>query len=365
MRNILDLNLFENIYHGKRVLVTGHTGFKGSWLSLWLKELGANVIGVSLSPEVHPNHWDLINLTIDDFRYDIRNYSQLLQVIKNNQPEIIFHLAAQPLVRRSYYNPLETWSTNVMGTVNLLEAGCKASDLKAIIIVTSDKCYDDRKLTRGYRENDRLGGHDPYSASKAGSEIVAQSYRKMCLVSKTGPLIATARAGNVIGGGDWSEDRIIPDLIRSIQERKSLEVRSPNASRPWQHVLEPISGYLLLGQKLLMGYQHAAKAWNFGPAPECNRTVLELLHMLKRAWTEVRWHEIEDIQPHETMQLRLDSKKANQNLNWQPIWNINRTVEKTTDWYKHWLERGLISSKQQLFDYVYDARNAKIDWAAK
>jgi len=359
---VLVVNLFANIYKGKRVLVTGHTGFKGSWLCLWLTELGAEVTGASLSPKTEHNHWDFLNLKIDDLRCDIRDAIEVEQIIKSIQPEIVFHLAAQPLVRSSYRDPLETWSTNVMGTANVLEACRHTPSVQAIVAITTDKCYENYELSRGYCEDDRLGGYDPYSASKAGSELVAASYRRAFFDAEAGALLATARAGNVIGGGDWSEDRLIPDLIRAISENKSLEIRSPNATRPWQHVLESLSGYLMLGQKLLMGYREVAGPWNFGPEPEGNQTVSEVLEKLNKAWTDIRWHEAKGPQPHESSLLYLNSNKAHSKLNWQPVWNINCTIEKTADWYKQWLQTGEVISRQQLASYVSDASCADIEW---
>lgn len=356
------MKLFADIYRGKRVLVTGHTGFKGSWLALWLHELGAEVTGISLPPESHPNHWDLLHLPIDDHRLDIRDDIALRRVFTEKQPEIVFHLAAQPLVRRSYREPLETWSTNVMGTANLLEACRQQSSVRAIVAITTDKCYENREWPWGYRENDRLGGHDPYSASKAGAELVAASYRNAFFNTDTAPLLATARAGNVIGGGDWSEDRLIPDLVRALQQNQSLEIRSPQATRPWQHVLESLSGYLLLGQKLLAVDKAFAEAWNFGPEPEGNRTVSEVLDKLSQQWENMRWHVTEKPQPHEATLLYLDSAKARSMLHWQPVWDIDTTLARTAAWYRTWLEAGEIISRAQLTDYIADAARANIEW---
>ena len=359
---VLGVSLFKNIYNNKRVLITGHTGFKGSWLSLWLTELGAQVAGVSLSPKTKHNHWDLINLTIDDRRCDIRDCNGMKLIITDIQPEIVFHLAAQPLVRRSYNDPLETWSTNVMGTVNVLEACRLTPSVKAIVVVTSDKCYENFELSRGYREDDSLGGYDPYSASKAGSELVSASYQRGSFNAEAGALLATARAGNVVGGGDWSDDRLIPDLVQAVCENKSLEIRSPNATRPWQHVLESLSGYLLLGQKLLMGCREVVGPWNFGPQITDNLTVVAVLKKLKKAWSDIKWHEITSPQPYEARLLYLDSNKAHSKLNWQPVWNIDHTIKQTVDWYKQWLHGGNVISKEQLASYLADASYAKIEW---
>lgn len=360
---VLGLNLFDNIYENKRVLVTGHTGFKGSWLSLWLSELGAKVFGLSLSPDTVLSHWDLLNLPISDYNCDIRDAVAVDQIIKSIQPEIIFHLAAQPLVRRSYRDPLETWSTNVMGTVNVLEACRHNASVKAIVVITTDKCYENYEVSRGYREDDRLGGYDPYSASKAGSELVAASYRRAFFDNENGTLLATARAGNVVGGGDWSEDRLIPDLIRAVSKQESLGVRSPNATRPWQHVLESLSGYLLLGEKLYIGCKDLAGSWNFGPRLDGNRSVLEVLKKFNKVWEDINWHQTTCAQPHESKLLYLDSNKAHTQLNWSPVWDIDSTIEKTADWYKQWYHNGNVISRQQLANFIDDARYANIRWS--
>jgi CDP-glucose 4,6-dehydratase len=360
----LGMNLFGHAYSGKRVLITGHTGFKGSWLALWLTQLGSLVSGVSLPPATKPSHWDLLKLSgSHDFRLDIRDSSVLHSAFDECQPEIVFHLAAQPLVRRSYRDPLETWSTNVIGTANVLEACRKSSSVRAIVAITTDKCYENFEWPWGYRENDRLGGHDPYSASKACAELVAASYRSAFFNRATAPTLATARAGNVIGGGDWSEDRLIPDLIRALQMNQSLEIRSPQSTRPWQHVLESLSGYLLLGQKLLLGDRGYAEAWNFGPEPEGNRTVTEVLSKLRQQWATLRWHVTDGPHLHEANLLYLDSAKARSRLCWQPVWNIDATLEKTAEWYRAWLENADIISGQQLADYVESAARAKVEWA--
>jgi CDP-glucose 4,6-dehydratase len=357
------MKLFADIYCGKRALITGHTGFKGSWLALWLNELGADVTGIALPPETHLNHWDLLALDTNEYRLDIRDAEALKRAFLATKPDVVFHLAAQPLVRRSYREPLETWSTNVMGTANVLEACRQTPSVSAIVAITTDKCYENREWPWGYRENDPLGGHDPYSASKAGTELVAASYRSAFFNAENDPLLATARAGNVIGGGDWSEDRLIPDLVRALAQGQSLEIRSPLATRPWQHVLESLSGYLLLGQRLLQGDKSCAEAWNFGPELEGNRTVSEVLGKLNAHWSSLRWNVTDKPQPHEATLLYLDSSKARINLQWRPAWNFDAALEKTAAWYRDWLERGRVTSREQLAEYVAAAVRANVDWA--
>jgi len=354
---------FSNVYHNKRVLITGHTGFKGSWLALWLANLGANVSGLALPPDAEPNHWRLLKLNIPEFYVDIRNYEQVKQVFDQIKPEIIFHLAAQPLVKLSYENPIETWSTNVMGTVNILEACRHVPELSAVVVVTSDKCYQNNEWHWGYRENDPLGGHDPYSASKAGAEIVVTSYRKSFFQQKSHPLLATGRAGNVIGGGDWSKDRLIPDAVRSIENSKRLEIRSPNATRPWQHVLESLSGYLLLGKNLLEGAQSTADSWNFGPEYEGNRSVEQILHQLKLYWPKLDWEYSGQFHPHESNLLFLDTVKAKTILNWQPVWSFKETIEFTAQWYSDYLDSRNVTSEKQLNRYINDAKSKSIQWS--
>ena len=358
------MTLFADAYRGTRVLVTGHTGFKGSWLTLWLQELGAEVTGASLPPETDPSHWELLKLRADDRRVDIRDFAALAKVLEENRPEIVFHLAAQPLVRRSYRDPLETWSTNVMGTANLLEASRRTEGVRAVVVITTDKCYENLEWPWGYRESDRLGGHDPYSASKAGAELVAASFRTAFFDAAAGPLLATARAGNVIGGGDWSEDRLIPDLVRATCTNQPLEVRSPRATRPWQHVLECLSGYLLLGQKLLEGEKDFAGAWNFGPDPEGNRTVAEVLDKLAQHLGDLRWQVTRAVQPHEATLLYLDTAKARSVLRWRPVWDLDHTLAATAAWYRAWCEEQKVVSRQQLEDYVAAAAQGGIEWAA-
>lgn len=346
------------------MLLTGHTGFKGSWLALWLQELGAEVTGFALTPESEPNHWGLLSLPYNDIRGDVRDYEALSAAFQSSRPEIVFHLAAQPLVRRSYRNPLETWSTNVMGTANVLECCRHTDSLKAIVVVTTDKCYENREQVSGYRETDRLGGHDPYSASKAASEFVAASFRDSYFQSMDTLLLATGRAGNVIGGGDWSEDRLIPDAARAVSSEQSLEIRSPHATRPWQHVLECLSGYLLLGQKLLQGQKLFAGPWNFGPGPDGNQTVADVLQSMQSHWPELRWHNTNHIQPHETTLLQLDSTRAKELLGWQPIWSLRQGLAATAEWYRWFYRDQEVTSHRQLLQYTSDARAQNLPWAS-
>lgn len=355
---------FGGIYHNRRVLLTGHTGFKGSWFTLWLQNMGAKVTGVSLPPDTTPSHWNLLNLDINEHQIDIRDLKALEQVFVETRPEIVFHFAAQSLVQRSYSEPLTTWSTNVMGTANLLDICRRTSGVEAIVIVTSDKCYENREWIWGYRENDPLGGYDAYSASKAGAELVAASYRSAFFGLPDSPLLATVRAGNVIGGGDWSEDRLIPDLVRAVAAGTPLEIRSPGATRPWQHVLESLCGYLLLGQKLLKGKQEFAEAWNFGPGGEGNRSVRDVLAGLSQHWPAFSWQPTNQPQQHEAALLQLDSSKARQNLGWYPVWNFDQTLCVTADWYKKYLETGVVSSQDQIKQYLASASKLNLSWCS-
>ncbi len=361
------MKIFSNQYKNRKVLVTGHTGFKGSWLSLWLTQLQAQVYGFSLPPSTQPNHWELLGLEneegVENHYGDIRHVQRLTEVCKHFQPEIIFHLAAQPLVRPSYETPLETWGTNVIGTANLLEACRQTPSVKAIVIITSDKCYKNQEWVWGYRENDRLGGHDPYSASKAASELVVDSYRKSFFQHDNSPLLATARAGNVIGGGDWAQDRLIPDLARAVGSQTSVVIRSPTATRPWQHVLESLSGYLLLGQRLLEGENSFADAWNFGPDESDNRKVIDLLQKMQHHWPELSWKIDEGPGVHEANLLYLDSSKARKELGWHPVWNFETSLQKTALWYQGQQQNNECLSHSQLCEYIAEADNKSIKWA--
>lgn len=360
---MLALNAFGGAYRGRRVLVTGHTGFKGSWLCLWLNALGCEVTGIALDPPSEPSHWQLLRLPMTDHRLDIRDEEAVRAVLTAARPEIVFHLAAQPLVRRSYTEPVATWATNVMGTAHVLEAVRRTPSVRAVVVVTTDKCYENREWPWPYRERDRLGGHDPYSASKAGAELVAASYRTAFMNQSGSPLLATARGGNVIGGGDWSEDRLIPDLIRAVAAGESLVIRSPHATRPWQHVLDCLNGYLLLGQHLLAGDTRCAEAWNFGPDGRGNQTVEQVLAELARTWPKFRWHATSGPGPHEAGLLQLDSAKARMTLEWQPVWDFDNAIAHTADWYRRWLEGGHVTSANQLARYLADAATAGLGWA--
>ena len=332
-------------WHGKRVLLTGHTGFKGSWLALWLSELGAQATGVGLEPDTSPHLFNQLQLEKRLHRHhltDIRDAQALAEIVESVQPEVVLHLAAQPLVRRSYRDPLGTWATNVQGSLNLLEALKPLQHPCAVVMVTTDKVYANREWDYGYRENDRLGGHDPYSASKAAAEIAIQSWRSsFCgnAAHQTPHLaIATARAGNVIGGGDWSEDRIVPDAMRALAIGEPIVVRNPRATRPWQHVLEPLGGYLLLAEKLAgaqagSGPNPYAEAFNFGPSLEANRPVQQLIEEALLHWPG-QWLDLSDCEaPHEAGRLHLQIDKAHHQLGWQHRWGFEMTIRKTVRWY--------------------------------
>lgn len=355
------LSLFGGQFRGRRVLLTGHTGFKGSWMALWLQHLGAEVTGIALPPATEPSHWAMTAPPLRSLLIDVRDASAVAAAVHAHRPEIVFHLAAQALVRPSYLQPLETWSTNVMGTAHVLEACRQTPGVRAIVVVTSDKCYDNPETGQAFAETDPLGGHDPYSASKAATELVAASYRRSFFAS--GPLLATARAGNVIGGGDWAADRLLPDLVRGLQSGQPAVIRRPEATRPWQHVLESVSGYLLLGQRLLAGDAAVAGAWNFGPGPEGNVTVGDMLEGLRRHWPGLAWRVDRDESRHEARLLQLDTGKARQKLAWRPVWNLDRTQAATAEWYSHYLAQGEALSQRQLQGYVRDAQAAGLAWA--
>lgn len=364
----LDLNTtFGGAYAGRRVLVTGHTGFKGSWLCLWLQTLGAEVAGFALDPETTPSHWPALGLPLAlDSRADLRDHEALHAAFEAFQPELVLHLAAQPLVRRSYRDPVATYETNVLGLVNLLEAVRACASVLAVVNATTDKVYEPPSGSGGYREQDPLGGHDPYSASKACAEIVSASYRRSFFHRDDGRgaqiRLATARAGNVVGGGDWAEDRLVPDLVRALAAGEPLVLRHPGAMRPWQHVLEPLSGYLELGRRLLAG-EGVDSAWNFGPAASDCLTVAEVVAALARHWPGVEVSSAPGPHPHEAAQLMLDSNAARTQLGWRPVWDAAHALERTARWYRAFLADGRIESRSDLADFVADARAAGLAWA--
>ncbi|TWO27699.1 CDP-glucose 4,6-dehydratase [Campylobacter lanienae] len=361
-------NLFSQIYKDKIVLVTGHTGFKGSWLVYWLEQMGAKVIGYSLEAPTEPNHISLLNLDIVSIIGDIRDLNKLNQIFNEYKPDIVFHLAAQPLVRLSYENPIETYETNVIGTLKVLEA-CKRSKVKAIVNITSDKAYKNKEWVYGYRENDPMGGYDPYSSSKGCADILASSFRNSYFNIKDykkthNTLLATCRAGNVIGGGDWAKDRLMSDIMISVSQGKKVSIRNPNATRPWQHVLEPLSGYLHIGQKLLEEKVEFSGAWNFGPSDEGSITVEEVVKNVKKHWDKIDYQINQDPnQPHEANLLKLDCSKAHILLKWQDVWDSQTTFEKSVKWYKAYYENNQILTLNDLESYIADARAKNIEWS--
>ena len=335
---------FNNVYKGKKVLVTGHTGFKGSWLSIWLRELGAEVIGYSLDPYTEKDNFVLSHLSekIVDIRGDIRDRKHLREVFHKYQPEIVFHLAAQPLVRLSYDIPVETYETNLTGTINILEEIRNCGNTKIGIMITTDKCYENKEQIWGYRENEAFGGYDPYSSSKGACEIAIQSWRNSFFnpkdYEKHGKSIASVRAGNVIGGGDWAKDRIVPDCIRALEEGKDIEIRSPKSIRPWEHVLEPLSGYLLLGQKMMEDPIKYCGGWNFGPNLDAIVNVWEVAEKIVKNYGKGNLKDTSNSNAlHEAKLLLLDITKSRFELGWKPTLTIDKSIELTTEWYKRYV----------------------------
>lgn len=361
---------FAHVYAGRRVLVTGHTGFKGGWLCHWLRVLGAEVHGLGLEPDTVPNLYQTSGLAsglASNRILDIRDAGATAAALAEVRPEVVFHLAAQPLVRRSYREPAATFATNVMGTIHVLEGVRRASSVKACVVVTSDKCYENREWSWGYREDEAMGGYDPYSASKGACELTVASWRRSFL-AKEGIPLASGRAGNVIGGGDWSEDRIVCDAIRALTSGQPLGLRNPQARRPWQHVLEPLGGYLALGQLLLGSTGSAfAEGWNFGPAATSIRPVRDLAERVVRAWGAGSWEDRSDPRAvHEAGWLALSWEKAYHRFGWRPVWDFDATVEQTVAWYRgfhvaHGHARDLVEG--QIAAYERDAASLGLAWA--
>lgn len=320
-------------WEGRRVFITGHTGFKGGWLALWLHQLGADVTGFSLAPPTNPSFFDQARLQqlLHHVHGDVRNADAVRQAVEAARPEVVFHLAAQPLVRYSYDNPVETYATNVMGTVHLLEACRHVDSVKAAVCVTTDKCYENREWVWPYRESDPMGGHDPYSSSKGAAELVIAAYRRSY---PDAPAIASVRAGNVIGGGDWAQDRLIPDIVRAILAGKRPLIRNPHSIRPWQHVLEALGGYLLIAEKLLDDRREVATAWNFGPADEDAKPVGWIVEEMLSAWGVEGWDRPNAPQPHEAVLLKLDCSKARSELGWRPALGLKQALAKVVEWHR-------------------------------
>jgi CDP-glucose 4,6-dehydratase len=341
-------------WNGRRVLITGHTGFKGGWLAMWLRTLGAEVAGLSLPAPTEPSLFEQARIgeMVSHVEGDVRDLDAVRRTINDARPEVIFHLAAQPLVRYSYDNPVETYATNVMGTVHVLEAARHTDSVRAVVCVTTDKCYENREWVWPYRETDPMGGHDPYSSSKGAAEIAIAAYRRSY---PAGPKIASVRAGNVIGGGDWAADRLVPDIIRALQSGEPPVIRNPGSIRPWQHVLDALSGYVLLAQRLLEGRDELASGWNFGPSDGDARPVGWIVEKMLAAWgSDSGWTKPEAAQPHEAVLLRLDCSKARAELGWSPAMSLEEAVVKTVEWHSavHGGADAREASLGQLKDYL-------------
>ena len=350
----------QGFWKGKRVFLTGHTGFKGSWLSLYLTSLGASVKGYALNPPTSPSLFNVakVNNLIDSQIGDIRDQDLLYKSMTTFSPDILIHMAAQPLVRYSYNSPIETYEVNVIGTAKVLEVARSCVNLKSIVNVTTDKCYENDGRSQGYKENDSMGGYDPYSSSKGCAELVTSAYRRSFLQNQ-GIGLASVRAGNVIGGGDWAEDRLIPDILRSFEKNKSVVIRNPKATRPWQHVLEPLSGYLILAQKMYNNKNKYAEGWNFGPNEKDVKSVDWILDKMISKWPDASWKLDKDSSPYESGFLQLDIAKTKSKLGWRPVWELSYTLEKIISWHKAWLDKEdmQVICLEQIEEYMKDMNN--------
>jgi CDP-glucose 4,6-dehydratase len=371
LMNISNKNNLKNCFSGRTVVVSGHTGFKGSWLITWLKLIGAKVVGLALDPATEPSHFIAGNFAngMNDLRIDVTDRIAFAEAIISAQPDFVFHLAAQALVRRSYEDPIQTWNTNVMGTLYLLEALRNLDKPCSAVIITSDKCYENVEWFWGYRETDALGGADPYSASKAAAELVIRSHIKSYFPSASSKIrIASARAGNVVGGGDWSEDRIVPDCVRAWSTGNSVALRSPHSTRPWQHVLEPLSGYLNLAMELNRQPGLHGEPFNFGPNAKQNYSVLDLVNQMALHWKQVHWQDVSDSVggPYESSLLKLNCDKALHFLQWYSVMNFEETARMTADWYREYYEQSTqiaLTTKNQIVAYTEIAKQSGLKWA--
>ena len=363
------MNHFK-IFQNKKVFITGHTGFKGAWLTAWLHKLGADIIGASIDTVSEPSHFSSTNLDkcIRDIRLDITNSEELKSIVIEEKPDFIFHLAAQSLVRESYINPVNTWNTNLIGTLNVLES-LRGLDHKCVaVIITSDKCYDNVEWVWGYKETDPMGGPDPYSASKGAAELLIKSYVKSFFSNNGKVRIASARAGNVIGGGDWAKDRIVPDCVKAWSKDQVVQLRNPNATRPWQHVLEPLSGYLRLACALNESNKLHGESFNFGPPSKQNQSVVELVNVMSKHWNKVKWEDISgnDDGPYESGLLKLNCDKALHFMNWRAVMEFDETVQMTAEWYDSFYSnpKNIFDiTNKQLDEYTKLAQERGLDWA--
>ncbi len=350
----------QEFWRGKRVFLTGHTGFKGSWLALWLSSLGAQVKGYALNPPTSPSLFNELKVdrVIDSQIGDIRDQETLHVSMTLFNPDILIHMAAQPLVRYSYDAPIETYEVNVIGTAKVLEVARSCTNLKAILNITTDKCYENDERPQGYKEEDSMGGYDPYSSSKGCAELVASAYRRSFLHDQ-GVGLASVRAGNVIGGGDWADDRLIPDILRSFEKNEPVLIRNPKATRPWQHVLVPLSGYLVLTQKLFNNQEKYAEGWNFGPNEQDAKPVDWILDKMISKWPNSSWEIDKSASPHEADFLKLDISKAGSKLGWKPIWELSHTIDKIIDWHKAWLNKEDMQAAclAEIEEYTKDMNN--------